>query len=147
MQPDVIKAAPRSKVIFYRVATLVAVGSVLILNEVWFHPWLRRYLSVADPVLAAARGRHVLLVFVAFVGIVVFLAFFQAWRIFRAGQFPLPGAFVSRDTPVRRGPAAAMIAIFFILLGSALLWLSIRAVAFRMALHPPRGAAQVKHAP
>lgn len=74
------------------------------------------------------------------------------WQIHRRGQFPLPGAWVWRDTPVTRGWKAARMGWVFLLAGviGALLCGSLTAYAWIMfdRLQPelkPRSGVTILH--
>ncbi len=73
------------------------------LTEFWVFPWLRTWLSVADPVELMFRLR------VVFAGLSLSIlapavwAFHLARRVLKVGQWPLPATFVLRDTPVITG--------------------------------------------
>jgi hypothetical protein len=106
MEPEVIKAIPRSSVI-KRVVIYIGIGLLLgWAGESFFRPVVTRYLSVDSheeffsrlQVLAVGLGIFEL-------SIAIYLAVIAA-RIIRSQQSPYPGATVWRDTPIVRGKAA-----------------------------------------
>ena len=78
-------------------------AALVVAAEFWFFPWLRGWLAVKDEAELLFRLRVVfgglsLCIFAA-----AAYAFHFGRRVLRAGQWPLPGAFVLHDTPVITG--------------------------------------------
>jgi len=106
MADVVIRAAPLRKRAFVIAFVVLLIGGLAIAMELWFKQWFHEYLSVASQTELVARIRSVFTALAVFVTAVAAWEFWFALRILRAGQWPLPGAFVLRDTPVRFGARA-----------------------------------------
>jgi hypothetical protein len=84
---------------------MVAIGAaIVLLANAYFFPWMSRYLAGgANRAEALYRFKIVMLGAGVFV---LGIAAYAGWlgvRVIQQGQWPLPGSFVLRDTPVRRG--------------------------------------------
>ena len=108
MEPEVVKAIPRSSVI-KRIVIYVGIGLLLSWGgKSFLRPAVIKYLSVASyeeflsrlQVLAVSLGIFEL-------SIAIYLAVIAA-RIIRSQQSPYPGATVWRDTPIVRGRKAVV---------------------------------------
>lgn len=99
-----ILTAPPFKQRITRLTLWIGIGAAVVAgSEFWFFPWLRGWLAVKDEAELLFRLR------VVFGGLAlgIFAAaayvFHTGRRVLRTGQWPLPGAFVLRDTAVVTG--------------------------------------------
>jgi hypothetical protein len=106
MNEPTLHAPPLKKRIF-TVALCVALGAgVLASYQRWFSPWLRHYLGSADRTNVHERLQNV------FGGLAIFILVFSGYLLYvgvravSTQQWPLPGTFVLRETPVRTGRPA-----------------------------------------
>lgn len=111
MSNDILRADPR-----LRRVTLIVLGIAVmaaLLGIVLFQQWLRGLVELPRSDELIVRLRQLAAVALTGSGIcLALLAGYSAHKGTRAIQFqqwPLPGARVIRDTPVRRGPAAVRI--------------------------------------
>lgn len=85
-------------------------GLAIAFAEFGFFPWLREYLAVTDAGDLHSRLR------IVFAGLSLSILAAAAWafhlgmRVLKFGQWPLPGAFVLRDTPVSTARRARIMA-------------------------------------
>jgi hypothetical protein len=105
---EVIVAASRRKRIAVVLTGLVLGSVIAVTGKHWFFPWLGRYLSEAASPEAEARfslvmGGMALLFASAGAGL-----FQRGIRVLRARQYPLPDAFVWKDTAVATGRKACL---------------------------------------
>jgi len=103
-----LRAAPLRTRMLVAAACLAAGSAVLALSKFWFFPWLKQYFASADSTNVHARLQYF------FAGLALFVLAFAGYfgylgvRAVVAQQWPLPGTFVIRDTPIRTGtPAVA----------------------------------------
>jgi cytochrome bd-type quinol oxidase subunit 1 len=115
---SVIRADPRYRrrwMMFY--GAMVMGGAMLVYL---LPPWLGEWMSVNDARGAMAALRWILpALFLPFAA-VAFYNLRLAARVRRAGRYPLAGARVLADTPVRRGRDARRLALRLLLAGWAL---------------------------
>ena len=98
IQPPPLKARLR------RVAWQVALAATVVAGyRLLFDPWFHHYLVDGSKAETVARLRSVFLGLSAFLVIVSALGLWQALRVAKHGQWPLPGAFVFKETPIQRG--------------------------------------------
>lgn len=129
MNQDMLRAPPR-RVAVAKLAVMLLAGilAVILINEALI-PFMRQYLDASVDRADSVRRLSVVL------GIVGLFFFAVAGsicslgtRVLRQGQWPLPGTFVMRDTPVQRGRWVRARGIGLVILG-ALLGLSAIVVA------------------
>jgi len=103
MSNQILRAPPFKQRVTKLALWIVIGATVVAAAEFWFFPWLRVWLSVKDEAELLFRLR------VVFGGLAlgIFAAaayvFHTGRRVLRTGQWPLPGAFVLRDTPLVTG--------------------------------------------
>lgn len=116
--------------------------------QFWAFPMLQSGLAIVPP--PAGLLLRLKLVFAGFSTVLTFAGIAvgaYGQRIRRAGQFPLPHAWVLRDTPVKRGPTVTQIAWMHIVTGGLIALLSVGLSAyvwivvdrFAMSYTPPPG--------
>ena len=101
---EVILRAPPLRQRIVKLGILFGIAGVaVVFAEFWFFPWLRTWLSVADATELQFRLR------IVFAGLALSIfapaayMFHVGTRVLKTGQWPLPGSFVLRDTPVKSG--------------------------------------------
>lgn len=82
---------------------VIVLGVLGLATELWFKPWFRDYFSVASRAELTSRVQHIFYAISIIVASIAAWEFWFALRVLRVGQWPLPNAFVLRDTPVQRG--------------------------------------------
>lgn len=101
---EVVRAPPL-RIALAKLGAMVFVGAlVVLLSKQYFFPWMKEYLAVTHDRAEALRRFEIVMLGAATV--VLGLAASAGWlgvRVLRQGQWPLAGAFVLRDTPLRRG--------------------------------------------
>ena len=112
--PDTAKPILRAPPLRQRIVKLGILfgiaGVAIAVAEFRFFPWLREYLAVTDAGELHSRLR------IVFAGLSLSILAAAAWafhlgmRVLKIGQWPLPGAFVLRDTPVSTGRRARIMA-------------------------------------
>lgn len=102
-QPPVVKGS------WKRCAFLIALlGGLMFLLDRWFFPWLGEISARANCIELAGINGSVVLFAALFVGLPFSVFLFTVWlgfysrKILRAGQLPLPDAWVCRDPPNRK---------------------------------------------
>lgn len=118
MNPEVIRA-PALPVAVAKLGVMMVIGGAVVwLAKAFVFPWMHTYLaSGADHAEAVHRAQVVMLVAGVFV---LALAAYVTWlgiRVLQQGQWPLAGAFVLRDTAVKRGPWVRARGILLVVLG------------------------------
>lgn len=99
-----ILRAPPLKQRLTKLALWIGAGAAFVAaTEYWLFPWLRVWLSVKDEADLLFRLRVVFGGLALGILAAAVYAFDTGRRVLRAGQWPLPGAFVLRDTPVVTG--------------------------------------------
>ncbi len=100
---QILRAPPMKQRITKLVIWFGGAAIALAIAQVWFFPWLRTWLSVKDAAELVFRLR------VVFAGLALSIlaaagyVFYVGRRVLQVGQWPLPGSFVLRDTPVITG--------------------------------------------
>lgn len=133
--PDVVPARPRAQIV---AVAAILLGSAVGLGFVLaFHvlPYVRRYLAGASRFEIANHMQNVLFALAALMLLGSLIATWHGIRLLRAGRWPLPGAFVMKDTRVRRGDAAKALAVTFILLGATQAGLAVLALVLPKFLY------------
>ena len=118
-------------------------GVVILAGKLWLMPWLARYLGAPAPDLAAQHFTRFMQGFAAFLVVMALWMATYAWRIFRSGQVPPPGAWGLRRAP-RTGREARAAGLVVSLCAAALVALAV------FALRIPertRAAQKAAHAP
>jgi hypothetical protein len=99
-----ILRAPPLKQRLTKLAMWIGAGVAFVAaTEYWLFPWLRVWLSVKDEAELLFRLRVVFGGLALGILAAAMYALHTGMRVLRAGQWPLPGAFVLRDTPVVTG--------------------------------------------
>lgn len=101
--------APARAVVVRRLALLLVAGAALALvaTQVLL-PWVRSYLYGATRLEILERAEHVMYAIAALLVVGGVVALVHGVRILRAGRWPLPGAFVFRDTKIETGTRATV---------------------------------------
>lgn len=104
MTPEVVRAPPL-RIALAKLAAMIVVGAAMVLfAKACLSPWVTGYLGgAANRAEALYRFKIVMLGAGVFV---LGIAAYAGWlgiRVMQQGQWPLPGSFVVRDTPVRHG--------------------------------------------
>ena len=104
MDSDIIRAPP-IHIALAKLGAMLALGAaIVVLAKAYFFPWMRGYLG--DAVTHAEALHRFKIVMLGAGAFAMGLAAYAGWlgvRVIQLGQWPLPGAFVLRDTPVRHG--------------------------------------------
>ena len=103
---DIIRAPPLRARLRWMMFALLAGAALDFASRTWWFPWLRGYLAQSHGSEAFRRLAVTMAVFGAATCALAFWLFRRGLRIRRLERMPLPGTFVLRDTPVRRGTAA-----------------------------------------
>ena len=114
--PDVLQATPRGRLYLAGLFTLVFALTATF--QFFAFPLLTASLK-AGPATNAVFTMKIILV--SYAAIVISVAVFVIWygrRILSRMQFPLPGAWVWRDTTIKRGQSATRIARLHFLTGA-----------------------------
>ena len=107
--------------------TALTAGVVIGAGKLWLMPWLTRYLGASDPALAAQHFTRFMEGFAAFLGLTAIWMGSYAWRIFRSGQVPPPGAWGLRRAP-RTGREARVAGVVVALCAAGLVALAVFAL-------------------
>lgn len=150
---DIVRASTRGRLLL-ALAALIALG-LLAAFHYFALPFLSSTFGPAPPHHAVTTIRYALIGITAGVAFAGMLVIWYGKKISRQGQFPLPGASVWRDTPVKRGRAAVRIAWLHYAAGaflsilcivlSAYIWMTIDRLAPQFKLPP--GVTILQHRP
>ena len=101
--------APARAIVVRRLAVLLVAGTALaLLATQVLLPRVRSYLFGASRLEILERAEHVMFSIAAVLVVGGTVALVHGVRILRAGRWPLPGAFVFRDTMVETGTKARL---------------------------------------
>jgi len=114
MRKDFIDPTPESRrKLLWLIAAVLLLGA---LATYWLLPWFRTQMQVLPPCEAIRLARWALLVFLLSLPLTAMgWALPLAWRLCKTGQFPPPGAWVLRRTPIRRGRAVRIRVVALVL--------------------------------
>jgi len=114
MIEDFIDPTPESRrKLLWLIAAALLLGA---LATYWLLPWFRTQMQVLPPCEAIRLARWALLVLLLSLPLTAIgWALPLAWRLWKVGQFPLPGAWVLRRTPIQRGRAVRIRAVALVL--------------------------------
>lgn len=105
--PETVVRAPPRAAVAKRLGVLFALGVALaVLGTQVVLPGVRSYLFGATRLQILERAEHVMFAVAALLAFGAVVSLVHGVRILRAGRWPLRGAFVVRDTVVRRGRGA-----------------------------------------
>lgn len=92
MRSDSLTPAESRRVMRQMLLAGLSGAAVIVLGKLTFIPWLGRYLASPDPAVAALHFTRFMEGFAAFLVLLALWLASYAWRIFRSGQVPPPGA-------------------------------------------------------
>ncbi len=100
--------------LLWLIAVAVMLGAAV---TYWLLPWFRTQMQVLPPCEAVRLARGVITAMLLGLPLIVVLwALPLARRLWRVGQFPLPGAWVLRRTRIQRGRAVQVRAVTLLVL-------------------------------
>jgi hypothetical protein len=98
IQPPPLKAR------VFRFAWLLSIGAAVAAASEWlFKPWFHHYMIDGSRAQTIDRLHTTFLALSGFLWVAAAIGFWQVLRIAKHGQWPLPGAFVFKETPIQRG--------------------------------------------
>jgi hypothetical protein len=143
MTEDFIDPTPESRrKLLWLIAAVLLLGA---LATYWLLPWFRMQMQVLPPCEAIRLARWALLVLLLSLPLIAMgWALPLAWRLWTTGQFPPPGTWVVRRTPIRRGRAVRIRAVALVLWSVLSIALAIWGAYTVQSVLPDRSVCQAE---